>query len=729
MRQWVKGSLHPLFGAALLVSACGNPRPIPPDPAPVSSAPPPASASIPAPKPGPPLARRQEVVDEIHGTKVADPYRWLEDEKSAETKSFLDAHAAYTRKYLDAQPGYEALVSRLEELSYIEYVRPPRRRGERLFFERRHKDQEKAVWYWRAKEGAEPKVLIDPNKLSDDGSVSLKGLFPSWDGRWVAYKLSENNADEATMYVMDVATGKKSDVDVIAGAKYASASWDEKGTGFYYTRLPVDPSIPTAERPGHMQVMFHRLGTDPKKDRLVVDKTNDPKVFVFGNVSRDGRYLFQYRYHGWNSIDFYFKDLRRHKEWQTLSEGEPAKFSSIAWKNQIYVRTNLDAPRFKLVKIDPNKPDRGSWREIVPQRDDAVLEDFSIIGGRLVVTYLRNASSEVTVLDLEGKKIRDIELPGIGSVIGPVGNPDHDTAYYGFSSYTTPSTVYETSIAKGGKKPYFTLEVPVDPKPYMVEQVWYPSKDGTKISMFVIRRRDMPMDGSTPVLLTGYGGFSINLTPSFYTKYFAFLEKGGAIAIPNLRGGGEYGEEWHKAGMLDRKQNVFDDFIAAAEFLIEKGYTKSDRLAVRGASNGGLLVGAVMVQRPELFQAVICGVPLLDMVRYHEFGSGRTWISEYGSADDPKMFPVLYGYSPYHHVKEGIDYPAMLMLSADSDDRVDPMHARKFVAAVRHADGGPRPTLLRVETNAGHGGGDMVKKDVERWADTFAFLFEQLGMH
>lgn len=698
-----------------------------PKPTPVASAS--TSANVAAVnKPGPPLAKRQDVVDDIHGVTVADPYRWLEDVETEETRRFLTDHAAYARKVLDAFPGRERLVDRLEELSYVEFVRPPIRRGQRLFFERRHKDKEKTVWYWRATEKAEPKLLIDPNTLSDDGSVSLKGVFPSWDGKWVAYKLSENNADEATMYLMDVATGKKSDVDVIEGAKYTGASWEPDGRGFYYTRLPVDPTIPVAERPGYAQVYYHRVGTDPKTDRLVEDKTGDPRVFLSSGLSRDGKYLFLYKFHGWTRNDLLFRDVKRDAEWRKLGEGEDAKFYAAAWQGKIYVQSNLDAPRWKMFVVEPNKPEREHWKELVPEDETAVLEDFSIIGGRLVLTYLENASSRVVIKDLNGKTLRELDLPGIGSVIGPVGNADHDTAYYGFSSFTTPSTVFETSMKSGGKKPYFELEVPIDPEPYMVEQVWYPSKDGTKISMFIVRRKDMKKDGSTPVLLTGYGGFNINRLPEFVPKYFPFLDRGGAIAIPNLRGGGEYGESWHKAGMREKKQNVFDDFIGATEYLIDQGYTKSERLAIRGGSNGGLLVGAAMVQRPELYQAVICAVPLLDMVRYHLFGSGKTWISEYGSADDAAMFPHLYAYSPYHHVKEGVAYPALLMQTADSDDRVDPMHARKFVAAVRYATSSERPVLLRVETNAGHGGGDMVKKDVELWADTYAFLFEQLGM-
>ncbi|MCA9623819.1 MAG: S9 family peptidase, partial [Myxococcales bacterium] len=516
----------------------------------------------------------------------------------------------------DALPGREALEKRLEELSYLEWVRPPLRRGKRLFFERRHKDKEKSVWYWREGEGGEPKVLIDPNLLSDDGSVSLKGVYPSWNGRWVAYKLSENNADESTMFLMDVATGKKSEIDTIVGAKYASASWNPEGTAFYYTRLPVDEAIPVAERPGYAQIFLHRVGQSPEKDELVYDKTGDPKTFIGPDLSHDGRFLFLYKFHGWTSNDLYVRDLKkRGSKLQPIGEGEDAKFSAVAHQGKLYVHTNLDAPRWRLFEVDPNALDRASWKEIVPQHESAVLEEVSVIGGDLVLSYLDAASSRVVVADMAGKKIRDLELPGIGSVIGPVGNPDHDTAFYGFSSFTTPSTVFETSMKKGGKKPYFTLDVPVDPSPYLVEQLWFPSKDGTKVSMFVVRRKDMPRDGSTPMVLHGYGGFNINKTPQFIPSWFVFLEHGGALALVNLRGGGEYGEQWHKDGMREKKQNVFDDYVAAAEHLIAQKYTSNTRLAIEGGSNGGLLVGAVMTQRPDLYRAVICAVPLLDMVR------------------------------------------------------------------------------------------------------------------
>jgi prolyl oligopeptidase len=692
-----------------------------------------APSAKPAPKPklvkpGPPLAERIEVEDTLHGVKLVDPYRWLEDGDSDKTKAWLNAFDRYTRSVLDGLPGRAALAKRLTELAYLEWVSPPRRRGTRYFFSRRHKDKEKVVWYWREGKSGDAKVLLDPNTMSSDGSVALRGVSPSYDGKWVAYKLSKNAADHATMYLMDVASGKVSEVDTIDGARYAYASWEPKGSGFYYTRLPTDPTIPVAELPGHAAVYFHKLGSDPKTDPLIEAKTGDPKVFQQVTVSRDGHYLLHTKYFGWSRNEVRFRDLRRHKEWQPLALGHEAKFQVYAWKDQFYVHTNHQAPRWRVMKVDPRKPALDEWIEVVPQHEKAVLDDMSVVGNHLALRYLENAASSLRITKLDGEALRTIALPGIGSVDGPSGNPEDDEAYYAFNSFTTPRTVFETSVKDGGRTPYFELDVPVDPTPYGVEQVWYTSKDGTRVSMFIVRRKGAPKDGSSPMLLAGYGGFSVNMTPRFSATRFAWLERGGSWAVPNLRGGAEYGEEWHKAGTRERKQNVFDDFIGAAEFLVREGYTKPERLAIAGGSNGGLLVGAAMTQRPELFGAVICRVPLLDMVRYPRFGSGKTWISEYGSADDPKLFPALLAYSPYHRLQLGTRYPALLMETADSDDRVDPMHARKFTARLRHNMGNGANVLLRVETKAGHGGGDMMKKTVARLTDEYVFLMSEFGL-
>ncbi|PIE19806.1 MAG: peptidase S9 [Proteobacteria bacterium] len=676
------------------------------------------------------LARREVVVDTLHGVKVEDPYRWLEKLKgNDEARRWLDAQDRHARAFLAKVPDREKLRARLAELSYVESVSAPFRRGKRTFFSRRHKDKEKAVWYWRQGKQGKPKVLIDPNTLSKDGSVSLRGLSISWDGRKLAYKLSENAADEATLYVMDIGTGKTSSIDRIPGAKYAHASWTPRAAGFYYTRLPVDATIPVAERPAHAAVYYHRLGEDPKKDKLVHPKIGDPRMFIHTDVSRDGRYLFVYKLYGWTKTDLYFKDLKRHKTFQKLAVGYDAKHAVTAHKGRFYLLSNYQAPNFRLYRVDPRRPALASWREIIPEEKQAVLKSAEIVGGRLALRYLKNAYTELRVARLDGKGVRKVALPGIGTASGLIGHPDDDAAYYSFSSFIQPSTIYQTSVRRPTqRKTYFELKVPVDPSPLTVEQVSYPSKDGTKVSMFIVRRKDAKRDGSTPFRLYGYGGFDISITPSFRASHFVWLDAGGGMAFPNLRGGGEYGERWHRAGMREHKQNVFDDFIAAAEYLIAKKYTRSDRLAIVGGSNGGLLVGAAMTQRPKLFRAVVCAVPLLDMVRYHLFGSGKTWIAEYGSAADPKLFSAIHAYSPYHRVKKGAAYPALLMLSADSDDRVDPMHARKFIAAIRWATSSKHPVLLRVETKAGHGGGDMIKKRVARAADTYAFLLSQLGL-
>jgi prolyl oligopeptidase len=688
-----------------------------------------ASASLPKTPKGPPLAERHATNEMLHGQKVLDPYRWLEDIKNPKTRAWLKNFDAYTRKALAELPKRNAISKRLEELSYLEAVSAPRRRGQRYFFSARHKDKEKTVYYVRDSKTAKPRVLLDPNKLSQDGSTAVRGLWPSHKGKWVAYKLSQNNADHATLYVMDVDTGKNSKVDVIEGARYADASWAPDGSGFYYTRLPIDPNIKKDELPGHAAVFFHKLGTSSKQDRLIHPATGNPQAFIDGDLSHDGRYLFVYVYHGWRRNDVYFKDLKRHKKWQTLTAGEDAKFSVSAHKGKFYIHSNKGAPRFRLFEADPQTASTfSSWRELVAEDDKSVMRSAQIAGGHLVLRYLDNASSQLRIIKLNGQKVRRIQLPGIGTVNSVIGRPEDDEAYFGFSSFTTPPTIYETSISKGKLSVLSKVEVPVDPKPFVVEQVWYPSKDKTPVSMFIVHRRNLVKDGSHPLLLNGYGGFNIVKEPRFRASLYLWLEQGGIFAMPNLRGGGEYGEAWHRGGMLDKKQNVFDDFIGAAEWLIQNKYTSTKKLAIEGGSNGGLLVGAAMVQRPELYRAVVCHVPLLDMIRYHRFESGRTWIGEYGSSEKADQFEYLIRYSPYHNVQRA-NYPSMLMLTADSDDRVDPMHARKFTAELRYKLSNDPNIFVRVNAKAGHGGGDMVKKFVAKQTDVYAYLMQELGMN
>jgi prolyl oligopeptidase len=676
-----------------------------------------------------PATRAENIEETLFGQKVSDPFRWLEDVKNPEVQAWMSAQDSVTRAALEKIPGRDALAARLKELYYVDSISAPAKRGNRYFFRRSFATKEKSIVYWKEGPTGEEKVLLDPNEMSKDGTTSLGTWIPTYDGKTVAYALRENAADEATLYVMDVATGKKSEIDTIQGAKYASPSWTPKGDGFYYTYLPTDPSIPVSERPGYAEVRFHKLGTDPKSDPVIREKTGDPTKFIGAYLSRDGRWLFLDISSGWSANDVYYRDLKsKDTAWKPFVVGKPALFSVAAWKDQFYVTTNENAPKYKVFKVDPKKTEPKDWKEIIPQDKDAVIDGVQIVGGLLGVSYLKNASSQLSVFDLNGKKQRDITLPEIGSVGGFAGDPDEDEAYYSFNSYLRSTEIYKVSMKSGKSELWNKVKLPINPDQFTVEQVWYPSTDGTKVSMFIVQKKDAPKDGTMPFLLYGYGGFNVSLTPGFSSGLYPWLEAGGGYAVANLRGGAEYGEEWHQAGMRGNKQNVFNDFISAAEFLVSNKYTTSQKLAIQGGSNGGLLVGAAMTQRPDLFRAVICGVPLLDMIRYTKYGSGKTWIDEYGDPEREADFKWLYAYSPYHHVKKGTKYPALLMASADSDDRVDPMHARKFIAQIQANSSSGMAAYLRVEKNAGHGGADLIKQRVQATVDQYSFLMQELGM-
>jgi prolyl oligopeptidase len=729
----IRRAALPLSLALLSLAACGGATPPAPPLPPVTTAPaaqlaPPAqpTAALPPWASLYPSTRTVDQRDTLFGTEVRDPYRWLEDGKSPEVQAWLAAQDKLARAKLDALPDRAAILARLKELSYVDSQTTPVSRGGRLFYTRRAGTQEKSVLYFRSGKAGAEHLLIDPSTWSTDGSSSLHEWSVSWDGKRIAYKRSENNSDEATMYVMEVDTGKVSTVDVIPGAKYAYASWLPTNDGFYYTRLPVDPSIPVDARPGYREVRFHKLGADPAKDELVHDKTGDPTLQIGGWVSRDGHWLFFQLDHGWRSNDLAFRDLRKpgSKGWTNIIQGTDALYDVTAYKDRFYVHTNDGAPNWRVFAVDPAHPERAAWKEIVAERPDATLDGMLITGGTLALTYLKDVTSRVELHDLGGKLIREVPLPALGSA-ELSGDADQDEAFYSFETYNYPSEIHSLSVKKGNDSVWFKLKVPADPSAYVVEQLFFQSKDGTRVPMFVVRGKSTPRDGSAPAYLTGYGGFNSSETPTFRKGIFPWLERGGIYAVANMRGGGEYGEGWHRAGMKHDKQHVFDDFEAAAEALVKEKLTSADRLVAFGASNGGLLMGAVLTQRPDLFRAVICAVPLLDMVRYQMSGSGRTWTSEYGSADDEADFRALYAYSPVHHVTPGTPYPSVLMDTADSDDRVDPMHARKMAAALQAASSGG-PVLLRVEHNSGHGGADLVRALVERQADWYAFALSEI---
>jgi prolyl oligopeptidase len=727
--------MRSLIALVVLVAACGGP-PAPARPSPAATPAAPASAPAPVPRPASPEAdmvprtRTVPVVDVLHGVKVADPFRWLEDEKAPEVQAWMKEQNRVARAALGRLPGRAALARRFKDLYYLDSLGAPSKRGGRLFYVRTHKEKEKAVVYWREGPRGRERVLLDPNTWSADGTVSLGTWSPSWDGKKVAFAKRPNAADEATLYLLEVETGAVSKVDVIPGAKYAHPDWTPDSKGFYYTWLPVDPSIPVDKRPGYAEIRYHAVGTDPAKDPVIHERTNDPTTFLSPDLSRDGRWLFVYVQHGWNENDIWVRDLRDRKQkgFRLVVKGKDALYGVHAWQGQLYIHTNEGASNHRVFKTPATRFERRHWKEIVPEDKAANLEGVRLVGGHLVLEYLRNAFTELRVVTLAGKPARTITLPGIGTASNVHGLEDDDDGYFAYSSFTQPPQVRQVSIKTARSTLWSKVEVPVDPRPYVVEQVTYPSKDGTRVSMFIVRRRDSKLDGQNPTLLYGYGGFLVNMTPSFASSIYPWLEAGGVYAVPNLRGGGEYGKKWHDAGKGANKQNVFDDYVAAAEWLIANKYTSPAKLAIYGGSNGGLLVGAAMVQRPDLYRAVVCAVPLLDMVRYHRFGSGRTWISEYGTAEKEAEFRVLHAYSPYHHVKPATRYPALLMLSSDHDDRVDPMHARKFTAAIQAAQAGKAPALLRIEMNAGHGGADQVRRRIEQSADTYAFLMKQLGV-
>ncbi len=725
--------LTALFAIAISF-ACAGPRTAenatPPSAA-AAPSPPPASGSG-APTTDPtqayPSAREQAVEEQLFGQTVRDPYRWLEDDRSLEVQMWMAAEDKLARSELAKLPGRDALAARLREVLYVETVSPPTRRGNRFFYSRRRADQEKAVIYFREGEQGQEQVLIDPNALSPDGSISLHGYVPTLDGKSVGYSLHKNNADYGTLHVMSVSTRKVSAIDAIDDVR-GPGSWTPKGDGFYYSHFATREGLSAADRLGESVVRFHKLGTDPAKDPVVREKTGDPKRIMFAGLSRDGHWLILSIGKGTSANDVYYRDMRKPGgRWLPLAVSDSLKqFAVTAWKDRFYVRTNEGADNYHVYKVDPRHADRASWKEIVPEDSQAVLENATIVGNQLSLVYLRDVKNEIELRTLDGAPVRKVPLPGIGSSSGIFGDPEQDDAYFNFSSFISPPNIYKTSIKKGGTSVWFSLKVPIDPTPYEIEQLWFSSKDGTRVPMFVVHRKDMRKDGSTPFLLTGYGGFNLPSLPSYAGSLYPWLEAGGGYALANMRGGGEFGEPWHQAGMKEKKQNVFDDFIGAAEHLVKAGYTRPERLAIRGGSNGGLLVGAVMTQRPDLFRAVVCQVPLLDMVRYHRFGLGKLWIAEYGSPETEADFKTLYGYSPYHHVTAGTAYPALLMLSADSDDRVDPVHARKMTAALQAASSSDRPILLRIERNASHGGADLVKQTVEQSADSYAFLMRELG--
>ena len=679
---------------------------------------------------GPPVAAKDNVVDTVNGHQIADPYRWLEDAKSPETEKWTEGELNYTRSVLDKVPGREQLHARLTELLHIGTLGTPDPNGKYLFYTRREGAQNQPVLFVKEGNGPE-RVLVDVNPLSPDGTLALDWWHVSHDGKYVAYGTSQSGSEISTLHVVDVATGKLLS-DTIERTRAASVAWLPDDSGFYYTRYPKPGDVPAGEEMYNRHVFFHKLGSDPAQDPLVYGKGLDAQAWPQVQLSEDGHWLLLTIEHGWTKTDLLLKDTHSDAAPQMLTGGKDFIYGGDINKDKLYIITNEDAPRFRMFVTDAAHPERANWRELVPQTD-AVLKTFVIANGKMLLLYEQNANSQIKLVSLDGKHLADVKLPALGTVDNINGAWDHNDAYFNFQSFAIPITIFRYDVNEQKETQWGQVAAPgVDSKAYDVKQVWYTSKDGTKVPMFIVAKKGTKQTGNTPTLLTGYGGFNISELPSFNKPMLLWLEHGGIFAMANMRGGSEFGEEWHRAGMLDKKQNVFDDFIAAGEYLVAQKYTDRDHLVVYGRSNGGLLTGAVLTQRPDLYKAVVCGVPLLDMVRYQNFQIAKLWIPEYGSAEDPKQFDFIYAYSPYHHVKAGQEYPATLFFASDTDTRVDPMHAKKMTALMQaEAKNGRdpnRPILLRIDMKAGHGAGKPVSKQVDEWTDIWAFVFWQVGV-
>lgn len=689
-------------------------------------------------RPAPPKVKTEIVEDDLHGVKIADPYRWLEDGSSADTQKFVTDEMTYARAVLDPLPGRDKIHARLSQLLTIGTINPPQIGGDYYFYTRREGTENQPILYVRKGVNGADRVLVDVNKLSTDGTVALDWWYQSHDGKYVVYGTSQSGSEMSTLHVIETATGKLLP-DTIERTRAASIAWMPDASGFFYTRYPTRGDVPAGQEVYNRHVFYHTLGADSAKDELIFGEGRDPQDWPNVNISEDGKWLAITEEQGWSKSELFLKEVPSNAAPKPVVTEKEFLYTAIPFKGNLYILTNEDAPRFRVLAAPFGDPKRENWKEIVPQTD-AVIKEISIVGGHLVLNCEKNATSFLRLVSTESKKAVDVPTPTLGTIQTIGGEWDSHELFFGFQSYTVPPMVMRIDLNRFDQHKGDTVTAgdiwaqvsapSINPENYQVQQVWYTSKDGTKVPMFVVSKKGLALNGVNPTLLTGYGGFNISSTPAFSRSVYLFLEHGGVYVVANLRGGSEFGEEWHQAGMLGKKQNVFDDFIAAAEYLIAQKYTDKNHLAIQGGSNGGLLVGAALTQRPDLFRAVVCQVPLLDMLRYQKFQIAKLWIPEYGSADDPEQFKWLNAYSPYHHVKDGTLYPSVLFMTADTDTRVDPMHAKKMAALLQAtATNGPdRPILLRIESKAGHGAGKPVTKLIEETTDSWSYLFWQLGV-
>ena len=676
-----------------------------------------------------PSTKKVEHVDEYHGVKIPDPYRWLEDDNSQETKAWVQEQNKITFDYLSKIPYRDQMKKRIQEVYNYPKYSAPFRSNEYYYFYKNDGLQNQSVLYrQKGLEGA-PELILDPNKLSKEGTTRLTTFTPSKDGRYAAWGISKGGSDWQTYFVRDMTTGKDLS-DTINWVKVSGVSW--QGNGFYYSRYPApEKGKELSSKNENHQVWYHTAGTSQDQDQLVYEDKNSPQRFHGVYTSEDERFAFlniSDRGKGFDGNALYYRDNQSGDKTFKPIIAEPGQFRYGIVEtvgNKFLIQTNDGAPNNRIILYDPANPGRENWKEVIAEKPEP-LRGAGTAGGRLFAIYLKDVTSRIYEHDLDGKLIREVKLPGLGTAGGFGGYRDDKFVFYTFNSFTIPPTIYKYDIATGKSTVFRDPEVTFNPEDYETKQVFYPSKDGTKIPMFIVHRKGLKLDGTNPTLLYAYGGFNISSLPGFSATLIPWIEQGGIYALANLRGGAEYGEKWHEAGMRFKKQNVFDDFIAAAEYLIKQKYTSKNRLAIRGGSNGGLLVGAVMNQRPDLFKVAIPQVGVMDMLRFHKFTIGWNWIAEYGSSDSALDFKNLYAYSPLHNLKKGVAYPATLITTADHDDRVVPAHSFKYAAALQAAHKGQNPVLIRIDTNSGHGASNTAKA-IEQIADIYCFSFFNMG--
>ncbi|QNE41531.1 S9 family peptidase [Hymenobacter sp. NBH84] len=679
-----------------------------------------------------PTAPQGERVDDYHGTPVPDPYRWLEDPDAPETKKWIAAENQVTAEYFSKIAFRGQIKERLTSMWNYERYGVPQREGDYLYFTKNDGLQNQAVLYVQPVQGGEPKVLLDPNKLSDDGTTALAGTYFSPDHRYLAYATSGGGSDWRKIRVIDLKT-RKTLSDEINWVKVSGAAWAKDG--FYYSRYdaPKGDDNRLAGLNQFQKVYYHKLGSKQSQDKLVYEDRRMPLGFRYLTTTDDGRFAVLHLTNGKSDGNrLLVRDLtdpKRATKFTSFVTSYSYKNNVVGTTNgKLLVRTNYKAPHYRLVLVDPKRPQAANWKNVLPEAEQK-LEGVSQAGGRLIATYLQDASSAVKVFDEQGKPLHKVELPALGTATGFEGHRTDKVVYYAFTSFAHPTTIYQYDLTTNISTVYQAPTAKVDPADYVTTQVFYASKDGTKIPMFIVHKKGVKLNGQVPTYLYGYGGFNVSLTPSFSMARMLWLENGGILAVVNLRGGGEYGEEWHQAGMTPNKQNVFDDFIAAAEYLTIQGYTNPAHLAIAGGSNGGLLVGATMTQRPDVARVAFPAVGVMDMLRYQKFTIGWNWIPEYGTSDNYNQFQNLYKFSPLHNLKAGTNYPATLITTADHDDRVVPAHSFKFAAALQAADAGSTPQLIRVDTNAGHGAGKSTQLQIDEWTDIWTFAYQNMGVN